>query len=205
MEISQISYPINAHSSYYPSLTCRLNRIVSHQLCPHRYRPRFNHRTKNEETNQTEKKKFVSTHRARFERNPLESLSRSMHHALPPSSPMNQFENSPVQSDRARSSGHTPALYPIGSTISIGNISGKAKEPASVYFDKTVRPWTITTKEARSFKTTMPRGLIYSWQRRGGMLSRSIRLSWKFLIKWWILNEKTVYYYLSILDPRKFF
>lgn len=102
------------------------------------------------------------------ERSPLESLSRSMHHALPPPSPMNQFENSPVQSDRARSSGHTPALYPIGSTISIGNISGKAKEPASVYFDKTVRPWTITTKEARSFKTTMPRGLIYSWQRRGG-------------------------------------
>lgn len=102
------------------------------------------------------------------ERSPLESLSRSMHHALPPPSPMNQFENSPVQSDRARSSGHMPALYPIGSTISIGNISGKAKEPASVYFDKTVRPWTITTKEARSFKTTMPRGLIYSWQRRGG-------------------------------------
>lgn len=39
--------------------------------------------------------------------------SRSMHHALPPPSPMNQFENSPVQSDRPRSSGHTLALYPM--------------------------------------------------------------------------------------------
>lgn len=65
------------------------------------------------------------------------SIDRSMHHALPPPSAMNQFENFPVQSDQARSSGHTHSLWCTLDRLlsrllppSIENISA-AKESAS--------------------------------------------------------------------------
>lgn len=177
MEISEISYPINrnttnAYSYYssfaYPPFLPTQSKPISLQL----YRSRCNHRTKTKP--RKKKSSFVSitsnrlVENKRFERSVRKPLGR----CITPYHLLRQWTNLKIPLFKVI--GHARAgtrslctrctLDRLLALPSIGQYFREGQGTylaASVYFDKTVRPWTITTKEARSFDDVSRIGLIF--------------------------------------------